>query len=99
MRARYDAMDKARAQRLEFALETAPIDEFEHVQALVVGEREHRPKGSFEPLRVQAVDGVCLCLARRCTEHPRKCLAKAASRLEAMVQLQIDHALSFSDSG
>ena len=49
---------KPASQRLHFALQAAAVDEFEHVQAGVVGQREHRAEWGLEPFRVQAVDVV-----------------------------------------
>ncbi len=99
MCARYDTMDEPCPQGLELALEAASIDEFEQVQPIVVRERKNGSKRRFKPLCVEAVHRIRLRPAGRRAEHSRKSLAKAASRFETMVQLQIDHAFSLSYSG
>ena len=49
---RNDALRKAAAQRLHFALQAAAVDEFEQIQPGIVGQREHRAEGCLEPFGV-----------------------------------------------
>ncbi len=97
MLARNDVLPEPTHQDGHLAFQSAPIDELEHVQAGVVGEREHGPERRLEPFGVQAVDVVRE--ARRGAEDLGKGFTEAAGRFESLVELQVDHAFSFADSG
>ena len=56
MLARQHARPQALLQHRERALEPAPVDEIEQMEAAVVGEREHGAERRLEPLGVQHAD-------------------------------------------
>src|SRR5438876_541776 len=55
-----DILREASTQDLQFALETAAVDELEQMQAGIVCQRQHCPERRFKPLGVQAIHAACL---------------------------------------
>src|SRR6266567_549509 len=96
MLARHDVLRQPTSQRLQLAFQAAAVYELEQIQAGVVGEPKHRSKRRLIPLGVKAIDAARL--AGCSSKHSRKRLAKTAGRFESLIELQIEHALSFPDS-
>ena len=95
MLARQHARVQALLQHRQCALEPAPVDEIEQMQAAVVGEREHRAERRLEPLGVQHARRPRP--RRRGADEAREGFAKSAAGFEALVQLRVEHGLSLSD--
>src|SRR5438876_1521002 len=91
-----DVLREVATQGLQLALEAPAIDKLEQMQAGIVCQRQHRTERRFKPLRVQAIHGARL--AGRRAEYFHEGIAKAAGRFEALIELQVEHVFSLSDS-
>ena len=94
MRAGQDPALELFLHQLDFALEAAPVHEFEQRESAVVSEREHRAERRLEPLRVEAFD--IMRTAGGGADVAVEGDSEAAAGFEAVIELEIEHGFSLA---